>query len=171
VSFADTNTGTVVGDGGTILRTSDGGDTWTSQYRPTDDNLQAIAMPDPATATVAGSFNNVILRTTDSGASWTPLSSGVKNTLSGIWFTDPNTGTLVGGQGACSPSISTILRTTDGGANWRQQPTGSNRALFSVFFIDANTGWAVGEAGTILHTKTGGEPRALSATQSATSQE
>jgi photosystem II stability/assembly factor-like uncharacterized protein len=85
--------------------------------------------------------------------------------LSGVWFTDANTGVVVGGQAGCGPSISTILRTTDGGATWKPQLTGSSRALIGVFFTDANTGWAVGEAGTILHTTTGGEPLATLLTQ------
>ena len=34
VDFVDVNTGTAVGDGGTILRTTDGGDTWTEAQGP-----------------------------------------------------------------------------------------------------------------------------------------
>ena len=168
VSFADANTGTVVGDNGTILRTTDGGATWTRQsIGSIRSSLHAVAMTDPDTVTTVGDFNNIILRTTDGGVNWGLQSSGVPNLLSGVWFTDANTGVVVGGQGACGPSISTILRTTDGGATWKRQVTGSNRALFGVFFTDANTGWAVGEAGTILHTTTGGEPPATLLTQSA----
>ena len=115
-------------------------------------------MTNPDTATAVGDFLNVILRTTDGGANWGLQSGVVPNFLSGVWFTDANTGYRGGGQGSCSPSISTILRTTDGGATWKPQVTGSGRALTAVFFIDANTGWAVGESGTILHTTTGGEP-------------
>jgi len=161
VSFADADTGTAVGNGGTILRTTDGGVTWNPQFAGAISySLRAVAMIGADTATTVGDFNSMILRTSDGGVTWGLQSSGTTNFLSGVWFTDPNTGVVVGGEGSCSPSISTVLRTTDGGASWKRQVTGSSRALFGVFFIDANTGWAVGEGGVILHTTTGGEPPA-----------
>ena len=128
-------------------------------------------MADPDTVTAVGDFNNVILRTANGGVNWGPQPSGVPNYLWDVWFTDANTGFVVGGQGACSPAISTILRTTDGGATWKRQITGTSRALSGVFFTDANTGWAVGEYGTILHTTTGGEPPAALLTQTVSSME
>jgi photosystem II stability/assembly factor-like uncharacterized protein len=128
-------------------------------------------MANANTVTAVGDFVNVIQRTINGGASWTLQTSGVGNTLSGVWFTDANTGFVVGGQGSCSPSISTILRTTDGGATWKPQISGTTRAIIGVFFIDANTGWAVGEYGTILHTTTGGQAGAASLTQPTSSME
>jgi photosystem II stability/assembly factor-like uncharacterized protein len=150
-----------VGIGGTVLRTTDGGATWTPQSLGSIRSwLRAVAMIDTDTITTVGDFNNIILRTTDGGVNWGLQSSGVTNSLSGVWFTGANTGVVVGGQGACGPGFSTILRTTDGGATWKRQFTGSSWGLSGVFFTDANTGWAVGEFGTILHTTTGGEPPA-----------
>ena len=134
VVFADANTGTAVGDGGTILRTTDGGVTWKQQVTsPTRSRLQSVSMAGSNTAIAVGDFQNVIVRTTDSGAHWAIQPSGVRNILSGVWFTDANTGIVVGGQGSCSPSISTILRTTDGGAHmeaagYRHEP-GSARGV------------------------------------------
>ncbi len=172
VSFADANTGTVVGDSGAILRTTDGGATWTPQFAgSTMPRLQAVAMTGPNTASAVGGFPGAILRTTDGGAHWLPQVSGAGNLLSGVWFTDANTGTAVGGQGSCSPSISTILHTTDGGTTWAPQVTGCTRAISGVFFIGANTGWAVGEYGTILHTTTAGAPPAAASSQPVSSQD
>jgi len=148
-----------VGNDGTVLRTTDGGATWTRQsISGVRSSLSAVAMIDTDTITTVGDFNNLILRTTDGGVNWGLQSSGVTNSLNGVSFTGANTGVVVGGLGACGPGFSTILRTTDGGATWKRQFTGSSWGLSGVFFTDANTGWAVGVYGVILHTTTGGEP-------------
>lgn len=107
VSFSDANTGTAVGDAGTILRTTDGGATWLSQISGTTNQLYGVSFTNANTGTVVG-YNGTILRTTDGGATWVSQNSGTTNTLVGISFTDANTGTVVGSRG-------TILRTTDGG--------------------------------------------------------
>src|SRR5947207_1642864 len=67
VSFTDANTGTVVGDSGTILRTTDGGATWKSQSSGTTNYLTGVSFTDANTGTVVGG-NGTILRTTDGGA-------------------------------------------------------------------------------------------------------
>ena len=45
-SFIDSNTGSVVGDGGTILRTTNGGVDWTLQQSETMNNLYGISFTD-----------------------------------------------------------------------------------------------------------------------------
>jgi photosystem II stability/assembly factor-like uncharacterized protein len=91
-----------------ILRTTDGGATWTPQSSGTTEFLEGVAFTDANTGTVVGS-GGTILRTADGGATWTRQSSGTTQFLYGISFTDANTGMVVGSGG-------TILRTTDGGA-------------------------------------------------------
>ena len=66
VSFSDANTGTVVGSGGTILRTTDGGVTWTKQSSGTTNDLWGVFFTDANTGTVVGS-DGTILRTTAGG--------------------------------------------------------------------------------------------------------
>ncbi|MCW5200310.1 hypothetical protein VU07_00615 [Desulfobulbus sp. F4] len=52
VSFVDADTGWAVGTEDTILRTINGGETWTLEWRvgPTARNLVGVAFPDPCTA-------------------------------------------------------------------------------------------------------------------------
>src|ERR1044071_2099062 len=45
-SFVDANTGTVVGDYGTIVRTTDGGNSWMIQSSGTTQNLWAVSLAD-----------------------------------------------------------------------------------------------------------------------------
>src|SRR5258707_9438478 len=54
VSFVDANTGTAVGDYGTILRTTDGGATWTLQTSGTTGGLSAVSFVQANTGTAVG---------------------------------------------------------------------------------------------------------------------
>jgi photosystem II stability/assembly factor-like uncharacterized protein len=148
VSFADANTGTVVGDSDTILHTTDGGTTWTSQTSGSTNPLLGVSVSDANTESAVGD-SGTILHTTNGGKTWIRQSSGTMNTLRGVTFGDFNTGTVIGDSG-------TILRTTNGGTLWMSQPSGTTYCLNAVSFIDANTGTAVGDSGTILRTTNGG---------------
>lgn len=147
VCFTDGNTGTAVGESGTILRTTNGGDSWIAQSSGTPRFLYSVSFIDANTGTAVG-YSGIIIRTTNGGQNWiTQSNSGAD--LFGVHFTDTNTGTAVGRFG-------TILRTTDGGVNWFTQPSGTMSPLLDVFFINADTGSAVGMYGTILRTTNGG---------------
>lgn len=146
------NTLVAVGAVGTILRTTDGGETWARQFGGTSATYRAVSFVDANTGTAVGSRfgQGFILRTTDGGATWTPGTRGTSASLSSVSFVDANIGTAVGQTG-------TILRTTDGGATWTPQTSGTPVWLIGVSFVDANRGTVVGERGTILRTTTGGE--------------
>ena len=60
-----------VGTGGTIIRTTDGGVTWTPQTSGTTAWLLGVSFSDRSAGTTVGS-GGTILRTTDGGATWTP---------------------------------------------------------------------------------------------------
>lgn len=66
VSFADENTGYIVGDYGTILKTTDGGWTWMLQESDTEKSLGCVFFTDANTGYVAGE-NGTILNTTNGG--------------------------------------------------------------------------------------------------------
>src|SRR2546426_10283472 len=70
-SFVDANTGTVVGEYGTIVRTTDGGNSWTIQASGTTENLWAVSFKDSNKGTAVGE-GGTILGTTDGGANWVP---------------------------------------------------------------------------------------------------
>src|SRR5690348_14949398 len=62
-SATDVNTATVVGAGGVILRTTDGGETWNAQSSGVTAYLSAVCFTDANTGTVVGG-NGTILHTT-----------------------------------------------------------------------------------------------------------
>ena len=113
VSFTDSDNGTVVGAGGTILRTTDGGITWQSQTSGTTEWLNEVIFTDSDIGTVVGA-SETILRTTDGGTNWTSQTSGTTGILFGVSFTDSYNGTAVCDNG-------TILRTTNGGVSFVEE--------------------------------------------------
>jgi len=104
----------------TILRTTDGGTTWTSQSSGTTTGfLVGVSFTDSDNGTVVGGPGmgygvGIILRTTNGGATWTQQTSGTIYTLNDVSFTDALTGTAVGDWGR-------ILRTTNGGVSFVEE--------------------------------------------------
>ena len=148
MSFTDANTGTATGDNGTIIRTTDGGNSWAIQPSGTINTLYGVSFTDVNHGTAVGAFGTVV-RTTDGGNTWSSQTSGTTNGLLAVSFTDANTGTAVGENGA-------IVRTTDGGNTWASETSGTTNNLNAVSFTDANNGTTVSWYGIILRTTDGG---------------
>jgi photosystem II stability/assembly factor-like uncharacterized protein len=153
VYFTDANTGYALGGdsyggSGLILKTTNGGTSWVSQYSEPYTMLWSVCFTDTNTGYAVG-YNGTILKTTNGGASWTKQSSGTSSNLYSVRFADSNVGYAVGAGG-------TILKTTNGGTSWVNLSSGTNNQLTGVYFTDANTGYVVGGGGTILKTTTGG---------------
>ncbi|NQT26967.1 T9SS type A sorting domain-containing protein [candidate division KSB1 bacterium] len=151
VSFSDANNGTAVGNYGTIIRTTDGGNNWVAQESGTYENLNDVSFTDANNGTTVGN-HGTILNTKDGGQTWDAQSSGTTNALYGVSFSDANNGTTIGVMGV-------ILRTIDGGKNWVTQqgvPNGWYGNLSSVSFTDVNTGTIVGTSGKVIRTTDGG---------------
>ena len=153
IDFAeDGRRGWIVGEGGAILTTSDGGDAWTPQGSGVEDRLFAIH---PGTtkgrAWIAGS-NGVILGTVDGGAVWTRQDSGVEGRLYAIHgATDDRRIWAVGANGA-------IVFSRDLGASWIRQDSGVDVDLRGVHVGESmGHAWVVGRGGLILRTENDGQ--------------
>src|SRR5947209_2236625 len=70
VSAPDANTIVTVGQAGRILRSTDGGVTWTQQNPGTNYSLISVSFPNANTGTVVGP-GGILRRTTDGGDTWT----------------------------------------------------------------------------------------------------
>ena len=84
-SFVDANTGTVVGENGTIVRTTDGGNSWTIQASGTTQTLWAVSFTDPNHGTAVGEAGTIV-GTTDGGDHWVTQPSGTALQLRGVSF-------------------------------------------------------------------------------------
>jgi photosystem II stability/assembly factor-like uncharacterized protein len=115
VCFTNSNTGYVVGDSGTVVKTTNAGVSWSSQITPVNTiHLFGVSFIDPSNGTAVGVIGKII-HTTNGGLNWNIQNSGLTNppTLEYVQFLDPNTGWIVGGNG-------TILKTTNGGVGIKQ---------------------------------------------------
>ncbi|MEO8167273.1 MAG: T9SS type A sorting domain-containing protein, partial [bacterium] len=147
VHFANANVGTIVGFGGLILRTTNGGAAWIPQTSGTANPLRGVHLLD-ANIGVAVGIGGVIRRTTNGGTNWTSVTSGAKNDLYSIHFVNSMSGFAVG--------TAKILRTSDAGLTWTNQPNGVSGDLYAVHFSDIHRGGAVGQVGVIVRTANGG---------------
>jgi photosystem II stability/assembly factor-like uncharacterized protein len=124
-----------IGNEGTLIRTSDAGETWVSSTLPYApeclhffDSLNGIAAgPDPQ-----------VLLTDDGGASWYLHQTGVVSSFEDICFIDSVKGWMIGNPDQ------TILRTPDGGLTWEDLSIGNNdEFLISIGFSDSVNGWTL----------------------------
>lgn len=107
VRFVDEQTGWAVGYEGTIIRTTNGGNSWQKvgvgnpifpQLPITTVDLNEIFILDKNNLWIAGDYGTVLF-TTDGGNTWHIDLSITFNYFSGLYFIDPNTAIFVGGGG------------------------------------------------------------------------
>ena len=125
-----------------VMRTDDGGETWTRIMMPTKTELFHLDFNGSSHAWIVGD-NGVILASTNSGQTWLTQSSGTTNALYNVDFRDDDEGYAVGEKG-------TILRTNNGGATWNRVITRFTENFMRVDFADDKNGWIVGHRGSIL---------------------
>ena len=163
----------VVGYGGKILATANGGMTWEIRSSGVETALYAVQFTDDQHGWIAGQ-DGLILHTADGGKTWQPQESAAtysdkgggtfKAYLFGLYALDNQRAWAVGDRSA-------LTSTTDGGKTWRgrkvavqqEDITGgesiaaADPVFYDVRFTDPQHGWIVGEFGKILRTEDGGE--------------
>ena len=144
IFFTSSSTGFVVGkddNGGLILKTTNGGDTWVS-YPALPYSFTKVYFTSKSTGYLSGVDNNggIILKTTDGGTTWRLLQSPTTAfSYYNIHFTDSINGFINGIHG-------TIYKSSDSGSTWSTIP-GSSWGLGSVnsmFFASPTTGYVFG---------------------------
>ena len=157
VYFRSKTEGWCIGDSGTLLRTTDGGQTWKQLKTDTENNLYDITM-NSSGGWIVGDWAT-LLRTTDGGQTFEKVDGSAfeEKSLRGVYFVDDTHGWIITystphGEG----DIGHIYRTTDGGKTWGQQ-LATKPSLFSLHFIDRLTGWVVGDRRSLYATTDGGK--------------
>jgi photosystem II stability/assembly factor-like uncharacterized protein len=126
VHFTDINIGWVCGPGGMIMKSTDGGETWSNQSSGSSEDLSCIRFYDNTFGICSGS-NGTILTTTDGGNNWNAKTTGVTETLNSIQYINSATAMVNG-----------FLFTTDGGNSWEQLSDGYH-------FTNKNVVWTWGD--------------------------
>lgn len=137
------DTAIAVGDFSTIIKTTDGGNTWNVQSNVSPSQiLYSVQFLDANNGWAGG--GNYLLKTNDGGESWTQVNRDTAYGIFAVHFVDPDTGFVFGASGWLS-------RTTDGGNTWKTQLMdnyiGNYLDIYSfnaVTFTDKNTGWLIG---------------------------
>ena len=100
IYFPSSNIGFAVGTdsnySGGIIKTTDGGNTWITQFPGTSWQLNSVYFTDTNTGYVVGN-SGTILKTINGGINWINQYSGADFNLHSVYFTDANTGYVVGG--------------------------------------------------------------------------
>ncbi len=133
----------LVGGGSIVLRSSDGGKSWTKKLDDVGEHLTAV-WGSAANDLYAVGFRGTIVHSSDGGASWSPLQSGTDATLYAVWGSGADDVYVVGDLG-------TILHSGDRGHTWEAQPSGTTKWLTGVWGSGPSDVYVVGEDGTILH--------------------
>ncbi len=137
--------GIAVGEGLTVLRTTDFGRHWTAQTieEPSSSDLQAVQVIDDDTVVATGD-NSAFYRSDDGGVTWTSLTNGIRSEvdLNDLWFENENVGWLFGSTDTLQ--LLRIYHTTNGGATWSRVDT--SVGLFGAIegqMSDSDSGWAL----------------------------
>ena len=118
-----------VGLHGTIIKSTNGGLSWTAQESGTKTDLNSVAAIDANTVWAVGR-EGTLLKTTNGGLTWTNQSVGGTSPLSSVSAVDKNVAWACGGFE--QPAAGLMYKTTDGGASWTNQNTGLYEWIFDV---------------------------------------
>lgn len=170
--FVSPSTGWIVHGDGEIYRTTDGGQSWTMQYRNLNAHFRSVAFLNDqhgfAGNVGPGEFGAVettpIFETTNGGQIWLPATGFGSNPPTGICGMQAvNDSTIVAVGRVRGPA--TFVRTTDSGQSWMTMDMSEYAAgLIDVYFTHPDSGLAVGlsnelhseSSAVILRTTDGG---------------
>ncbi|MBR0567507.1 glycosyl hydrolase [Azoarcus sp. L1K30] len=139
------------GSRGKIVRSDDGGKTWTVQPTPTVEHLQDLAAWNGRQAVVVGN-QGVVLRTDDGGLHWSVVPaprSEIANKLLRVVALQRGRALAVGEMGA-------LLESEDFGRSWRRL-VAERDVGFNAVALAGDTLWVAGEAGTLMRSNDGGK--------------
>lgn len=155
--------GWVCGYKSSVLRTTDGGQTWQGVTVSSGTlQLESIHFVSITVGYTSGSGR--IFRTTDGGQTWKDVSPssiiGKTSDLWGCFFVSPDTGVVIGG--GCAGGSQNFYRTTNGGQTWSVYRTSVRDIGMTDAMLYSSTGrgYASG-SGTVWETSNGGQTWSL----------
>jgi len=163
VYFLDQNHGWVAGSNGTLLRTTDSGESWKKiaalgrdtlldVYFASDDVGWLVVERDLLKLKTNDEPRSYLLKTEDGGFSWRRVflkSADANVRLVRAIFADNQHGWVFGETGI-------VYATRDGGEHWLRQASPTKHLLLGGAFVDYARVWLVGAGATIVRTSDGG---------------
>jgi len=162
IDFVNENVGWIAGWGGTLLKTTDGGENWNITSINENWYINQIDFINELIGWAIGSMYDstggyaIIIKSSDGGSNWLLQKQILDEGLNSLYVIDENNAFTVGGN--------KIYKTINGGTNWVNVSTNpTNRNYNSVWFQDSQTGVVVGsfyngsfDRGAITKTTNGG---------------
>lgn len=142
----------MAGSGGKIVRSDDGGESWSVQITGVTDNLQDIDAWNTERAVAVGN-DGIVITTADGGISWQNVEvprSEVANKLIRVRV-------LPGGRAWAVGVMGMLLFSDDWGATWVRQGDEIDVAWNDLAFADESNIWVVGEFGSMMHSPDAGQ--------------
>jgi photosystem II stability/assembly factor-like uncharacterized protein len=137
-----------VGDNGKILRSSNGGVTWS---RTTNGTVNFKSITAFGNDVWTGGNDGKIYKTTKVNSPLTGFNTGSVNSINGVSFISSTVGFACGDGGI-------LYKTVNGGSTWTLKNTGiTNVKLNAVNFVDNSTGIAVADNGLAYITTNSGD--------------
>jgi photosystem II stability/assembly factor-like uncharacterized protein len=135
-------------NGNQILRTIDGGLTFSSIV-PSTDPTYAVELASPTRAIAAGASGSVEI-SDDAGATWRPVGSRIPGYFTAL---APASGTVAYAGGPNG----VLARTADGGQSWQSAGAPTSATILSIAAPTASTAYVLATDGTLQRSDNGGE--------------
>ena len=142
LQFIDNRTGFITTSNGKLIKTTNGGTSWSVQLVRANTRLNRCFFVTAQIGWVVGE-NGLILKTTNGGQNWTTQTSGQLVSWNGIHFLSAQEGYIAGNNGV-------LIKTSDGGSSWITVVTNTRQNLNDITFTTPDKGFVVGDFGTIL---------------------
>ena len=133
--------------GNQILRTTDGGDTYSSVV-PSTDGTFGVAFASPTRALAAGALGSVEV-SNDAGATWAPVGGRVAGFF-GVLAAASSSVAYAGGDNGV------LARTTDAGQSWQNVSAPTSASIVSIAAPSANRVFVLDGEGTLQRSDNGG---------------
>ncbi len=126
----------VVGDAGTILKTTDGGANWVQKNSGSTYNLMKVQFLNSSIGFTVGG-HGTLLKTTDGGESWTSIVTGETLDFYGLSVSNENIFYISGEDGL-------IKKTNNGGVSFVTQTAPINETIKCIQYLNETIGYAQG---------------------------
>jgi len=133
--FINPQVGFACGDGGIVMKTTNGGMNWKVFNTGTNNEFLSVYFLNELTGiAVGGYYSSLIRKTTDGGNSWITKDSSISSGYRSVYFTDSVTGYAVGGGGR-------IRKTINAGENWFSLNSLKGGTLYKIKFYNKQNGF------------------------------
>lgn len=134
-------------NGRQVLRTSDGGTTFTSVV-PSSDPTYGVALVTPTRAIAVGAFGNAEI-SNDGGANWTTVGSRIQGTFRVLQATSSRVAYAGGDQGV-------LARTVNGGQSWVNISPPTSKSIVGIAAPTASTVFVLAADGSLQRSDNSG---------------